>query len=245
MGREGIVLRTLLESQAHRPRRRAGLTASILIHTLIIGGALAATASARSGRQHSAATPPPLIHYQVRELPAPRVPRSESSRPSDATTTSRQLPLEVRRTITYFPDSLLRSRIDVDLRQRVGLDTGSVLCVVRCGEPTGVDSPGDIGGAPATLATVDRGAALLAPPRPRYPEQLRAAGVTGRVIVRLVVDTLGRVEMGSVVIRESSHDFFTQSVRAILPALRFIAAEAGGRKVRMLVDLPFEFRLNQ
>jgi periplasmic protein TonB len=238
------VLRTLLESQAHRPRRKAGLTASILIHTLIIGGALAATASARSGREQNEATPAPIIHYQRRELPAPRVPRSEASRPSDATSTSRQLPLQVGRTITYFPDSLLRSRIDVDLAQRVGLDTGSVLCLVRCGQPIG-HSPGDIGGAPATLATVDRRAALLAPPRPRYPEQLRAAGVTGRVIVRLVVDTLGRVEMGTVVIRESGHDLFAQSVHAVLPALRFIAAEAGGRKVRMLVDLPFEFRLNQ
>jgi hypothetical protein len=33
-------------------------------------------------------------------------------------------------------------------------------------------------------------------------------------------------------------------VRAVLPSLRFTPAEIGGRKVRMLVDLPFEFRLN-
>jgi hypothetical protein len=47
-----------------------------------------------------------------------------------------------------------------------------------------------------------------------------------------------------VVIRESSHDLFAQAIRAVLPSLRFTPAVAGGRKVRMLVDLPFEFRLN-
>jgi periplasmic protein TonB len=80
--------------------------------------------------------------------------------------------------------------------------------------------------------------------RPQYPERLRAAGVTGRVVVRLVVDTLGRVEPASVAIRESAHDLFAQAVRAVIPSLRFVPAEAGGRRVRMLVDLPFEFRLN-
>jgi protein TonB len=239
------VLRTLLESDAHSPRRRAGLAASIVIHTVLIGGALAATASARSRGGQNEAAPPPIIHFQRRELPAPRLPRSESPRRSDGTTTSRPLPLEVGRTITYFPDSLFSNRVDVDLVQRVGVDTGSVLCLVRCAESIGVDSTASVGGAPATLATVDRGAALTGAPRPRYPEQLRAAGVTGRVIVRLVVDTLGLVEPATVLIRESSHDLFTKSVRAILPALRFVAAEAGGRKVRMLVDLPFEFRLNE
>ncbi len=239
------MLRILLESDAHRPRRRAGLTASILTHTVLIGGALVATASARSRGAQDEAAPPPIIHFQRRELPASPLLRSESPRRPDATTTSRPLPPEVGRIITFFPDSLFRDRVDVDLGQRVGVDTGSVLCLVRCARSIGVDSTASVGGAPATLATVDRGAALIAPPRPRYPEQLRAAGVTGRVIVRLVVDTLGRVEPASVLIRESSHDLFTQSVRAILPALRFVAAEGGGRKVRMLVDLPFEFRLNE
>jgi periplasmic protein TonB len=245
MGLEGIVLRTLLESDAHKPRRRAGLAASIVVHTVLIGGALAATASARSREGQDQAPRPPIIHYQRRELPASRLSRSESSRRSDGTTTTRQLPVDVGRTITYLPDSLFRSRIDVDLGQRVGVDTGSVLCLVPCAPANGVDSGGPLGGAPATVATVDRGAALVSPPRPRYPEQLRATGVTGRVIVRLVVDTLGRVEPATIIIRESSHDLFAQSVRAILPALRFVPAEAGGRKVRMVVDLPFEFRLTE
>jgi protein TonB len=59
-----------------------------------------------------------------------------------------------------------------------------------------------------------------------------------------VVDTLGRVEAQSIVIREAAHDLFATAVRAVLPALRFRPAEAGGHRVRMLVELPFEFRLD-
>lgn len=41
----------------------------------------------------------------------------------------------------------------------------------------------------------------------------------------------------------SSHDLFAASARAALPALRFSPAEAGGRRVRQLVELPFAFEL--
>lgn len=133
--------------------------------------------------------------------------------------------------------------IDIDPRRLLGADT------VGLGLPreliAGEFVSRVVGNAPATAETVDKVAAMVLPPRPRYPDQLRAAGVTGRVIVRLVVDTAGRVEPGSVMIRESSHDLFAEAVRAVLPSLRFVPAEAGGRKVRMLVDLPFEFRLRE
>jgi protein TonB len=92
---------------------------------------------------------------------------------------------------------------------------------------------------------VDRIARLLTEPRPHYPEQLRSAGVSGRVVVQFTVDTLGLVEPGSVVVREAAHELFADAVRAVLPALRFRAAEAGGHRVRMLVELPFEFRLDR
>jgi protein TonB len=134
---------------------------------------------------------------------------------------------------------------EIDPRALLAADTGILGRQASFGEPPGGRAPGSSpGDEPATAGNVDRAAALLAPPRPRYPDQLRVAGVTGRVVVRLVVDTMGRVEPASVVIRESSHDLFAQAVRAVLPSLRFTPAAAGGRKVRMLVDLPFEFRLN-
>jgi periplasmic protein TonB len=242
----GFVLGTLLESNARRPRRRAGLVASIVIHTLIIGGALAATAAAKSRNPGHRRPPPPTIIY-TRQDPRPAPPKSRVHGRGRAVISERRLiPHYVGQRITYVSDSLFRQPVDIAGETPLGIDSLSSACLLRCRLRFDRDSshPGD-GGRPATIATVDRAAALVSPPRPRYPELLRAAGVTGRVIVRLVVDTLGRVEPGSIVVRESSHDLFAGAVRAILPALRFVPAEAGGRRVRMLVDLPFEFRLNE
>ena len=65
------------------------------------------------------------------------------------------------------------------------------------------------------------------------------------MLVRFVVDTTGRVERGSVQVVSSSNELFTASVRSALPSLRFRPASAGGRLVRQLVELPFEFALER
>jgi len=67
---------------------------------------------------------------------------------------------------------------------------------------------------------------------PRYPQVLLSAGVEGQVLGQFVVDTLGRVELGSFKVIRSDHDLFTAAVRSALPAMRFLPAEVGGRKVK-------------
>lgn len=239
------MLGTLLESNARPPRRGAGMVASIAIHTVLIGGALAATAAAKSRDRRGMEPPPAIVYTPSTLLPAQPAPRRKTGRRAIAADAGR-LP-DAQRAIRYVPESLLGRTIDVDTEQPLELDAGAPTCLVRCDRSPGGEAvgAGGLDTVPATVATVDRGAALISPPRPRYPEQLRAAGVTGRVVVRLVVDTVGRVEPGTAVVREASHDLFAREVLAILPALRFVAARAGARKVRMLVDLPFEFRLNE
>ena len=79
--------------------------------------------------------------------------------------------------------------------------------------------------------------------RPRYPDNLRTAGVAGRVVVRFVVDTTGHVDMASTQVLESTHDLFTRAVLDVLPSLRFVPAETNGRRVRSLAEMPFDFVL--
>jgi len=80
---------------------------------------------------------------------------------------------------------------------------------------------------------------------PRYPDMLRQAGVEGDVRAQFVVDTLGRVEPGSLRLLEATHDQFAAAVRTALSArARFKPAEAGGHKVRQLVEQTFTFRLD-
>jgi beta-lactamase regulating signal transducer with metallopeptidase domain len=82
-------------------------------------------------------------------------------------------------------------------------------------------------------------------PRVRYPTVLRTANVEGEVLAQFVVDTLGLADMSTFKVLKSSHDLFTESVRAALPMMRFHPAEVGGRKVKQLVQMPYEFSLSK
>jgi outer membrane biosynthesis protein TonB len=75
---------------------------------------------------------------------------------------------------------------------------------------------------------VDQPAKLKSAPAPVFPDRVRASGVEGRVLVQFVVDERGRPDMSS-------------SVRQSVIASSFIPAEAAGRKVKQLVQLPFTF----
>ena len=82
-------------------------------------------------------------------------------------------------------------------------------------------------------------------PGPRYPDMLRSANVEGEVLAQFVVDTTGRADMSTFKVLKSSHDLFTNAVHSTLPNMRFYAAEIGGRKVKQLVQMPFQFALTK
>ncbi len=109
----------------------------------------------------------------------------------------------------------------------------------------GGESTAPSAGEPWTADQVERVAVVLSAPEPRYPDRLREAGVSGRVVVRFVIDTTGRIEPASVAIVESTHELFERAVRDVLPRMRFHPASVGARRVRMLVEMPFEFRVRQ
>ena len=67
--------------------------------------------------------------------------------------------------------------------------------------------------------------------------------MNGRVSLQFVVDTLGHAEMSGLQVVEATDPLFARSVRAMLGRYRFSPGEVGGRKVRTLVQLPFDFTL--
>jgi protein TonB len=82
-------------------------------------------------------------------------------------------------------------------------------------------------------------------PSPRYPEVLKSSGVEGKVMAQFVVLETGRADMDQFKILSSDNELFSNAVRDVLPRMRFLPAEIGGRKVRQLVQLPFEFKINR
>ena len=59
--------------------------------------------------------------------------------------------------------------------------------------------------------------------------------------MQFVVDTLGRVDMSTFRVLDSSNELFVRAFVEMLPKWRFYPAEAGGRKVKQLVQLPLKF----
>jgi protein TonB len=51
--------------------------------------------------------------------------------------------------------------------------------------------------------------------------------------------------MSTFKVLKSNHDLFTNAVKQSLPAMKFSPAEVGGKKVKQLVQMPFQFSLTK
>ena len=78
---------------------------------------------------------------------------------------------------------------------------------------------------------------------PTYPPLFHSAKVEGEVLAIFVVDTLGRVDTSTFHVLKSTHDLFTQAVKAAVARYSFRPAELDGRKVKQLVQMPFDFSM--
>lgn len=82
-------------------------------------------------------------------------------------------------------------------------------------------------------------------PAPRYPDALRNAGVEGEVVAQFVLNRDGRPDMSTFKVLRTTHDRFTQAVKATMPNMRFKPALVGGMPVRQLIQMPFQFNLSK
>ena len=234
------MLQQLLETKQVTQRRAGGTMVSVVLHVIVLAGAVGITQ-----RNVGALTKPvetPVIVYQ------PLKPAPEPVHTAPASPSAPQAPAP-------FGHQTLTAPVTIELGIPP-VDLGAT--ATNAADWTGVGAPGGrpdgLQGAAATVATdapmtdrdVDKAAAAIAgSPVPAYPEMLKASGVEGEALVQFVVDTLGRAELGSFTVLEATHDAFGSSVRATLARMRFLPAESGGRKVRMLVRQRFAFALNR
>jgi periplasmic protein TonB len=231
------MLNVLLESKAARQRQFGGTVASAALHCALIAAAVALTvphAAPERGEPNE-----PIIPYFV---PRP----AEPAAPQPAHTSQASAPTEspIPRPTIEFADP--KGPVIVDVTPTVA---HSAVTEIGPGLPPGgpIGAPAGLSGPPGGIVDehlVDRAPRLLGRAEPPvFPSALRAIGKSGRVVVQFVVDTTGRAEMAEFRTIETTDPLFVESVRAALPRYRFSPGEAGGRKVRTLVQLPFDFTL--
>ena len=232
------MLNVLLESRAPRARRVRGTMASAVAHGALIAGAVALTmpgpvkATSAPDREAVYIMPPPRPDH-------PAEPRGSVR--SGGPTEDWHLPtIPMPR---FTPDSIPPIDVGPALpHDDVVIGGPGVSTASPIGEASGLAS----GGSAVDEHLVDRAPRLLGRAlEPTYPPSLREAGVQGRVVVQFVVDTLGRAELSDLQVVDTPHPLFVDAVRSALARYRFSVGEAGGRKVRTRVQMPFEFTLTR
>jgi protein TonB len=237
------MLGVLLESQAQRQRRDGGAAMSVATHVAIIGLVAAATTHVSPSVMDRDPIEVVRIAPPVAPQPTTATPSNSRRGPSVDAPWVRmpQIPA-----VTAIPPTL--PPIDFGApSDPTPRDPAAGLGQTGLGRLGAVDLLGGDGNPSGSndwngTETLMR---LLVTARPRYPERLRTAGISGRVRVRFVVDTTGRIVPASVQVVESTHDLFTSAVREVLPGLRFKVAEANGQRVRSLAEMPFEFQITR
>jgi len=76
---------------------------------------------------------------------------------------------------------------------------------------------------------------------PEYPQIARAAGMEGKVVVRMLVGVDGRVRRAEI---ETSSALFDEAALAAARKWTFTPAETDGKPVMVWVRVPFDFRLH-
>ena len=242
----------LLESRALPARRTGGAMLSAIAHAILVCAAIMLTARNNAAREiretwTRCVLDPTATGCVTWVAPAPARPQAPQGAEGGGTYTSPRVPTP--------PPS-----IPIDFGAVGGLDAGLVdfalnrgavgpgdwcadadKCLIKTG--AGVSSGDRPDDSPSTSELLGR--LLGTPPRPRYPESMRALGLHGRVLVQFAIDTTGRVDAQSVRVIEASHELFARAVLEVLPRFRFIPAEVSGRRVRMTAQMPFEFTLER
>ena len=218
------MLNQLIASRPAVRRSPGGFAASIVLHGIVVAGALIATT-----RTPFTSRPPELVTKLPLYIPAPvPVPTRQPTLalpvgPTIAVPNIINVPTIVP--VGLPPIIPLRALIDVD---------GPT--VFRIGVPTSPGSPGLAPPAPDVAYAVDQVevAVVLDPrsPLPRFPQLLKDSGVEGMARLQFVVDTLGRVELESVRVVDATHPLFAAAVQATLPRMHFSPARAGNHRVR-------------
>jgi periplasmic protein TonB len=235
----------LIESKAKREKSVGANMVSLVLHTVLIGGAIYGTLHAKEEMSKPKEEKIEFVEMKKEAEPPPPEPEQQAPPPPDVVAAPPPPKgFQVLTAPVEVPDVLP----DIDLTKSVtdeadfsgkGVAGGVGRGVEGGTGPVQQDQPYFEFQVEKPVVPMPGSAA------PRYPEILKSAGVEGEVLAQFVVDTTGKAEMSTFKTLKTSHELFTSAVRAALPGMRFLPAEVGGRKVKQLVQQPFQFTIQK
>jgi periplasmic protein TonB len=225
----------LLESKAKKEKMAGGTVFSIVLHTVLIGGAVYATA--RAGVKDEKAKAEKI---QFVEMKKEVVPEKKPEPPKEVVV---KPPPPKGFQVLRAPVRIDIKIPEIDLSKSITNEADFSGKGVKGGTGSGV-----VGGTgPVTNQTyfefqVEKPAEMLSDsPKPKYPSVLESSGIAGEVQAQFVVASSGKADMDSFKVLKSSNELFTQAVKNVLPRMRFSPAMIGGKPVNQLVQQSFQF----
>lgn len=237
------------KAPARTPRKRGGATASVILHATLVVSAFAAASAAPVVKEPRTETD--LIYVAPTPPPAPqRTAKVPTNTAANAPVSPTQFVVPSMPEISTIPVDIPPITFDMTMDFTSARDFSRRSSDKEGG--TGVGTGDNVGatttpsGSVLSDREVDRQVTILSGYRtPRYPEMLRATGVEETLMATFVVDTLGRVEAGSLEVPNAQHTPFVAAVREALANARFRPAESQGRRVRQRVMQAFVFSLSR
>ncbi len=232
----------LIETKAAKQKRSGGTIISIVLHTALIAAAVVLTKKTADALEKPKEEK--VVLQENKKEPEPEKPKEQPKQVQQVAQVAPPKGFQVLTPPITIPDVIP----DVDLSRKATDEADFSGKGVQGGVAKGVEGGTGpvVSDQPYFDFQVEKAAAAIpGSGSPAYPEMLKSSGVEGEALVQFIVDTTGRAELGSFKVLRASHDAFGQAVKAALPRMRFLPAEIGGRKVRMLVQQPFAFALNK
>jgi protein TonB len=226
----------LIESKATKQKMAGGTIFSIVLHTVLIGGAVYATARAGSKDEKTKAE---KIQFVEMKKEPPKVP----DKPPPPKEVVVKPPPPKGFQVLRAPVRIDIKIPEIDLSKAITNESDFSGKGVKGGTGSGV-----VGGTgPVTNQTyfefqVEKPAEMLAEsPKPKYPSVLESSGIAGEVQAQFVVNTQGKADLDQFKVLKSTNELFTQAVKNVLPRMRFSPAMIGGKPVNQLVQQSFQF----
>jgi protein TonB len=213
-----------------------GTVFSVVLHTVLIGGAVYATAAAGNKDEKTKAEKIQFVEMKKEPVPekkAPEPPKEVIVKP----------PPPKGFQVLRAPVKIDIKIPEIDLSKAITNESDFSGKGVKGGTGSGV-----VGGTgPVTNQTyfefqVEKPAEMLPEsPKPKYPSVLESSGIAGEVQAQFVVNTQGRADLDQFKVLKSTNELFTQAVKNVLPRMRFSPAMIGGKPVNQLVQQSFQF----
>ena len=226
----------LIESKAKKQRMAGGTVFSVVLHTVLIGGAVYATAAAGNKDEKTKAEKIQFVEMKKEPVPekkAPEPPKEVIVKP----------PPPKGFQVLRAPVKIDIKIPEIDLSKAITNESDFSGKGVKGGTGSGV-----VGGTgPVTNQTyfefqVEKPAEVLPEsPKPKYPSVLESSGIAGEVQAQFVVNTQGKADLDQFKVLKSTNELFTQAVKNVLPRMKFSPAMIGGKPVNQLVQQSFQF----